>query len=52
METSALHLDLISNMKRLNSLCCSTAYPVLEAAGALHETRLRKRSLDTLHVKE
>jgi phosphate:Na+ symporter len=25
---------------------------VLEAAGALHDTRLRKRSLDTLHVKE
>ncbi|BCZ84605.1 Na/Pi cotransporter family protein [Paraburkholderia terrae] len=52
IETSALHLDLISNMKRLNSLFCSTAYPVLDAAGALHETRLRKRSLDTMYVKE
>ncbi|WP_321814789.1 MULTISPECIES: Na/Pi cotransporter family protein [unclassified Paraburkholderia] len=52
VETSALHLDLISNMKRLNSLFCSTAYPVLDAAGALHETRLRKRSLDSLHQKE
>ncbi|WP_321916594.1 MULTISPECIES: Na/Pi cotransporter family protein [unclassified Paraburkholderia] len=52
VETSALHLDLISNMKRLNSLFCSTAYPVLDAAGALHETRLRKRSLDSLHTKE
>ena len=52
IETSALHLDLISNMKRLNSLFCSTAYPVLDAAGALHETRLRKRSLDSMYVKE
>jgi len=52
IETSALHLDLISDMKRLNSLFCSTAYPVLDAAGALHDTRLRKRVLDTMHVKE
>ncbi|WP_322044253.1 Na/Pi cotransporter family protein [Paraburkholderia sp. J67] len=52
VETSALHLDLISNMKRLNSLFCATAYPVLDAAGALHETRLRKRSLDSLHTKD
>jgi phosphate:Na+ symporter len=52
IETSALHLDLISDMKRLNSLFCSTAYPVLDAAGALHDTRLRKRALDTMHVKE
>ncbi|MEP9323245.1 Na/Pi cotransporter family protein [Paraburkholderia phymatum] len=43
IETSALHLDVISDMKRLNSLFCSTAYPVLDAAGALHDTRLRKR---------
>lgn len=43
VETSALHLDVISDMKRLNSLFCSTAYPVLDAAGALHDTRLRKR---------
>ncbi|MFM0164013.1 Na/Pi cotransporter family protein [Paraburkholderia sediminicola] len=52
IETSALHLDLISDMKRLNSLFCSTAYPVLDAAGALRDTRLRKRVLDTMHVKE
>jgi phosphate:Na+ symporter len=52
IETSALHLDMISDMKRLNSLFCSTAYPVLDAAGALHDTRLRKRVLDTLHAPE
>ncbi|WPC05050.1 Na/Pi cotransporter family protein [Pseudomonas benzenivorans] len=37
IETSALHLELISDMKRLNSLFCSSAYVVLEAGetGAL-----------------
>jgi phosphate:Na+ symporter len=49
VETSALHLDLISDMKRLNSLFCSTAYPVLDAVGALHDTRLRKRAVDAMH---
>jgi phosphate:Na+ symporter len=52
IETSALHLDMISDMKRLNSLFCSTAYPVLDAAGALRETRLRKRVPDTLHAPQ
>jgi len=46
IETSALHLDVINDLKRLNSLFCSTAYPVLDAAGALRGTRLRKKVLD------
>ncbi|MND94973.1 hypothetical protein D3C80_872130 [compost metagenome] len=29
IETSALHLELIADMKRLNSLFCSSAYVVL-----------------------
>lgn len=29
MQTSAAHLELIADMQRLNSLFCSTAYPVL-----------------------
>jgi phosphate:Na+ symporter len=49
IETSALHLDIISDLKRLNSLFCSTAYPVLDAAGALRETRLRRRVLDATY---
>jgi phosphate:Na+ symporter len=40
IETSALHLDLISDMKRLHSLFCSAAYPVLDAAGMLPRRRL------------
>jgi phosphate:Na+ symporter len=37
IETSSLHLELISDMKRLNSLFCSSAYAVLETSdtGAL-----------------
>ncbi len=39
-ETSSLHIDMISDLKRINSLLCSLAYPVLEAAGLI-EPRLR-----------
>ena len=35
IETSALHIDMISDLKRINSLLCSLAYPVLEAAGLI-----------------
>jgi phosphate:Na+ symporter len=41
VETSSLHLDLISDLKRVNSHICSIAYPILESAGALTQTRLR-----------
>jgi phosphate:Na+ symporter len=40
IETSSLHLDLISDMKRLHSLFCSTAYSVLDAAGMLRHSRI------------
>lgn len=33
IETSAAHLELIADMKRLNSLFCSAAYPALEGLG-------------------
>jgi phosphate:Na+ symporter len=41
IETSSLHLDLMRDLKRINSHFCSVAYPILEAAGALSESRLR-----------
>ncbi|KML54771.1 membrane protein [Burkholderia cepacia] len=44
IETSALHLDMLSDMRRLNSLFCSTSYSVLEAASKLHRSRLRGRT--------
>jgi phosphate:Na+ symporter len=42
METSSLHLDLISDFKRINSNICSLAYPILDSVGALAPTRLRE----------
>jgi phosphate:Na+ symporter len=41
IETSSLHLDIISDMRRINSFFCSTAYPILEQAGQLRKSRLR-----------
>jgi len=40
IETSSLHLDIISDMRRINSFFCSTAYPILEQAGKLRRSRL------------
>ena len=45
VETSSLHLDLISELKRINSHICSIAYPILDSAGALSPTRLRQANL-------
>ncbi len=45
IETSSLHLDLISELKRINSHICSIAYPILDSAGALSPTRLRQAEL-------
>jgi len=42
VETSSLHIDLISDLKRINSHICSIAYPILEAADALSPTRLKQ----------
>ena len=41
IETSSLHLDIISDMRRINSFFCSAAYPILEQAGKLRRSRLR-----------
>jgi phosphate:Na+ symporter len=48
IETSSLHLDLISDLKRINSHICSIAYPILESAGALSKTRVRESRLPAL----
>jgi phosphate:Na+ symporter len=42
IETSSLHIDLISDLKRINSHICSIAYPILDSAGALAPNRLRQ----------
>src|SRR5690606_1868221 len=40
LETSSLHLDTIRDLKQINSLLASMAYPLLEEHGLLRETRL------------
>ncbi len=52
IETSSLHLDLISDLKRINSHICSIAYPILESAGALTKTRIRHSQLAELGPPE
>jgi phosphate:Na+ symporter len=46
IETSSLHIDLISDLKRINSHICSIAYPILESAGALAPSRLKQEMLE------
>ena len=52
IETSSLHLDLLSELKRINSHICSIAYPILESAGALSSTRIRHSKLGALSEPE
>ncbi len=51
IETSALHIDLINDLKRINSHICAIAYPILESAGALAPSRLREERLTRLGGK-
>lgn len=39
--TSAIHLDIVRDLKRINSHLTAVAYPILEAAGELTPSRLR-----------
>ena len=41
VQTSTIHLDVMRDLKRINSHIISVAYPVLELAGELRESRLR-----------
>ncbi len=41
IETSTIHLDTIRDLKQINSLLASMAYPVLEEAGQLSGSRLK-----------
>jgi phosphate:Na+ symporter len=41
IETSALHLDILRDLKRINSHLTSVAYPILDASGELRSSRLK-----------
>ena len=42
IETSSIHIDVVRDLKRINSHLTSVAYPILEAAGELRASRLRE----------
>ena len=42
IASSAIHLDIIRDLKRINGHLTSVAYPILEAAGELSNTRLKE----------
>jgi len=42
IESSSLHLDVLRDLKRIHSHICSVAYSVLEAAGELEPSRLKR----------
>ena len=50
LETTSLHLDVLSDLKRIHSHICSVAYPVLQAAGELpaRETAPAESTADAL----
>ena len=41
VQTSSLHLDTLRDLKRINAHLAVGAYPILESAGELRESRLR-----------
>ncbi len=43
LDTSALHLDIIRDFKRIHSHLTSVAYPILDRAGVLRPSRLRRK---------
>jgi phosphate:Na+ symporter len=43
IETSAIHLDVMRDLKRINGHLTSVAYAILEVAGELRDSRLRER---------
>jgi phosphate:Na+ symporter len=46
LETSAIHIDIIRDLKRIHGHLTATAYPLLEAEGELAETRLRRQNAE------
>ncbi|MNT75811.1 hypothetical protein D3C72_2147390 [compost metagenome] len=44
VQTSALHLDVLRDLKRINGHLTSVAYALLESTGELSESRLRAAS--------
>jgi phosphate:Na+ symporter len=52
IETSAIHLDVMRDLKRINGHLTSVAYPILEVAGELRDSRLREREAEAAAVPD
>jgi phosphate:Na+ symporter len=48
LETSAIHLDILRDLKRIHGHLTAVVYPILEAEGELADTRLKERSARTV----
>jgi phosphate:Na+ symporter len=42
IDSSALHLDVLRDLKRIHSHICAVAFPILDEAGQLHRSRLKR----------
>ena len=51
IETSAIHLDIIRDLKRIHGHAVAIGYPILESANALRESRLKADEESKSEVK-
>ena len=42
-DASSIYLDLLRDLRRINSHLTSAAYPILDSAGQLRSSRLKKK---------
>lgn len=52
IETSAIHLDIIRDLKRIHGHIASIGYPILESANALRESRLMETKEARRHERD
>jgi phosphate:Na+ symporter len=51
IETSSIHVDIMRDLKRINSHLTSVAYPILERSGELSDSRLQRKQPDAVAAK-
>jgi phosphate:Na+ symporter len=50
-DASSIYLDLLRDLRRINSHLTSAAYPILDSAGQLRSSRLKKKRADNAAKK-
>ena len=50
IETSALHLDIVRDLKRIAAHVAAVAYPILDESGALRRSRVRQEDEAAAHL--